>query len=50
VSQVTSELKGYLRRTGFGDLEVSETPATVEDTFMARMGVPAGAAGEAGHA
>jgi ABC-2 type transport system ATP-binding protein len=50
VSQVTSELREYLRRTGFGELEVGETPATVEDTFMARMGVPAGAAGEAGHA
>jgi ABC-2 type transport system ATP-binding protein len=47
VSQVTSDLREYLRRSGFGDLEVGETPATVEDSFMARMGAPAG---EAGHA
>ena len=50
VSQVTSDLREYLRRSGFGDLEVGETPPTVEDSFMARMGAPAGAAGEAGHA
>ena len=50
VSQVTSDLREYLRRGGFGDLEVSETPATVEDSFMARMGAPVGAAGEAEHA
>jgi ABC-2 type transport system ATP-binding protein len=50
VSQVTSDLREYLRRSGFGDLEVGETPPTVEDSFMARMGAPASAAGEAGHA
>jgi ABC-2 type transport system ATP-binding protein len=50
VSQVTGELREYLRRSGFGDLEVSEIPATVEDSFMARMGAPPGAAGEARHA
>jgi len=47
---VTSDLREYLRRSGFGDLEVGETPPTVEDSFMARMGAPASAAGEAGHA
>jgi ABC-type multidrug transport system ATPase subunit len=50
VSQVASDLRAYLRHSGFADLEVRETPPTVEDTFMARMGAPVGAAGEAGHA
>ena len=37
-------------RGGPAQPEVAETPPTVEDTFMARMGVPVGAAGEARHA
>ena len=39
-SQVTSDLREFLRRSGLGDLEVGETPATVEDAFMAKMGAP----------
>jgi len=32
------ELREFLESKGFGDLQVKPTPATVEDTFMARMG------------
>jgi hypothetical protein len=49
VNQVVSDLREYLRSSGFADLEIAETPATVEDTFMARMAAPAAVAGEAGH-
>ncbi len=48
--QVTRDLREYLRRSGLGDLDVSGTPATVEDTFMARMGAPAAPPGEASRA
>jgi ABC-type multidrug transport system ATPase subunit len=48
-SQVTSELREFLRRSGLGDLDVRETPATVEDAFMAKMGAPAGPTREHGH-
>ena len=44
---VAGDLREFLRGRGFADAEVSETPATVEDSFMARMTTPAAAAGEA---
>jgi len=49
VNQVVSDLREFLRSSGFADLEIAETPATVEDAFMARMAAPAAVAGEAGH-
>lgn len=36
-SRQQAELREFLESRGFGDLEVKFTPATVEDTFMARM-------------
>jgi len=49
-AQALEEVREYLRGSGLGDLEVSETPATVEDTFMARMGAPAAPPSAASHA
>jgi ABC-2 type transport system ATP-binding protein len=44
---VAGDLQQFLRDRGFTDAQVDQTPATVEDTFMARMSQPAAAAGEA---
>ncbi|HEX5437830.1 MAG TPA: ABC transporter ATP-binding protein [Gemmatimonadaceae bacterium] len=41
---VARELRAYLAREGFADAEVSPIPPTIEDSFMARMGAPEGAA------
>jgi len=46
---VAGDLREFLRGRGFADAEVIETPATVEDSFMARMTTPAAAAGKADH-
>ena len=41
---IARELRAYLAREGFADADVSPTTPTIEDTFMARMGAPEGAA------
>src|SRR6185437_12110576 len=41
---IARELRAYLAREGFTDADVSPTAPTIEDTFMARMGAPEGAA------
>ena len=38
------DLGDYLRGRGFAGVEVSRTPPTIEDSFMARMGEPERAA------
>ncbi|MGH9315244.1 MAG: ABC transporter ATP-binding protein [Vicinamibacterales bacterium] len=40
--QIARELVAFLRTHGFSQAAVEEIPATVEDTFMARMGAPEG--------
>jgi ABC-2 type transport system ATP-binding protein len=40
--QIARELVAYLRSHGFPEATVEPIPATVEDTFMARMGAPEG--------
>ena len=42
--QIASELRAYLLQRGFGDVEITAAPPTIEDTFMARMGEPERAA------
>jgi len=39
---VERELLDYLTREGVPDADVRETPPTIEDSFMARMGAPEG--------
>jgi ABC-2 type transport system ATP-binding protein len=46
---IAGDLHRFLRSRGFADADVDETPATVEDSFMARMTPPVAEAGEAGH-
>jgi drug efflux transport system ATP-binding protein len=38
--QIQRDVAGFLEREGFGDVHVTPTAPTVEDTFMARMGAP----------
>jgi ABC-2 type transport system ATP-binding protein len=38
--QVAREVREWLMTRGFGDADVAPTAATVEDSFMARMGAP----------
>jgi ABC-type multidrug transport system ATPase subunit len=40
---IAAELQAFLVSRGFGDAQVEPTTATVEDTFIARMGEPEGA-------
>ena len=42
--QVAADLREYLRARGFPDVEITASPPTIEDTFMARMGEPERAA------
>ena len=42
--KIAKDLGDYLRGRGFADVEVSRTPPTIEDSFMARMGEPERAA------
>ena len=37
---LAGELQAYLRSHGMSDAEVSDTPATIEDVFIDRMGAP----------
>ena len=37
--RVASELRAFLTSRGFGDATVEQTNPTVEDSFMARMGI-----------
>jgi len=39
---IASELRAFLTARGFADVRVEPTPPTVEDSFIARMGVPEG--------
>ena len=39
---IASELRAFLISRGFADARVEPTPPTVEDSFIARMGVPEG--------
>jgi len=38
--QIQRDVARFLEREGFGDVHVTPTAPTVEDTFMARMGAP----------
>ena len=38
--QIARDLRAWLASRGFGDADVAPTAATVEDSFMARMGAP----------
>ncbi len=42
--QVERELRGFLAEKGLEQVVVEPTPATIEDSFMARMGAPEGEA------
>jgi predicted ATPase len=39
---IAAELRAFLASRGFADALVEATPPTVEDSFIARMGVPEG--------
>jgi ABC-2 type transport system ATP-binding protein len=41
-SSIAAELRTFLASRGFADARVEPTPPTVEDSFIARMGVPEG--------
>ena len=41
-STIAAELRAFLASRGFADALVEPTPPTVEDSFIARMGVPEG--------
>ena len=49
-SQLEDALRGYLADRGLSGADVREIPPSVEDTFIARMGAPAGPATEASRA
>ncbi|MGH7525749.1 MAG: ABC transporter ATP-binding protein, partial [Gemmatimonadales bacterium] len=40
--QIGRELRGFLEAKGVAQVVVEPTPPTIEDSFMARMGVPEG--------
>jgi ABC-2 type transport system ATP-binding protein len=42
--EIAVNLRDYLQRRGFADVEVQQSAPTIEDTFMARMGEPERAA------
>jgi len=46
---IARDVKGFLETGGLRDVRVDETPPTVEDSFMARMGAPEGEE-DTGHA
>ena len=42
LGQTQREVRAFLETRGFADVSVEHIPATIEDSFMARMGAPEG--------